>query len=207
MTGQEIKELTTEILRGFEMDDTTFYTILNLWKNHIEAMRPWRKLITEDSSKTWSPSDTYATTKALPTGFVMAAPRRPMTLLSSGGSSMQLEQAPLIDRIMKKDNNGLFVVDMKNLTFSILGTVDQTYTVHLFHTVYSDDITASTEWDFPARYHPLLAFGVSAIQKGGIDYDDVFARMAPENRGLAELLMQDMENWDDALQRAELGNR
>jgi hypothetical protein len=34
------------------------------------------------------------------------------------------------------------------------------------------------------------------IHKGGVDYDDINARMAPDNRALAELTVKQLENWD-----------
>jgi hypothetical protein len=44
---------------------------------------------------------------------------------------------------------------------------------------------------FPTWSHPLLAF--MAI---GIDFDDINARMAPDNRAVAGELMAQLSRWD-----------
>jgi hypothetical protein len=48
---------------------------------------------------------------------------------------------------------------------------------------------------------PLFAVG---IHKGGVDYDDINARMAADNRALAEITVKQLENWDNELQLAEV---
>ena len=70
MTGAEIKALNTEIRAGREMDDTIFYILLNTERRRIEGKRPWRKLLTEDTTQSTTPSDTFATAHTLPTRFI-----------------------------------------------------------------------------------------------------------------------------------------
>jgi hypothetical protein len=48
---------------------------------------------------------------------------------------------------------------------------------------------------------PIFAVG---IHKGGIDFDDINARMAADNRALAELTIKQLENWDNELQLTEV---
>ena len=50
--------------------------------------------------------------------------------------------------------------------------------------------------------HSHSAFTVG-IHKGGVDYDDINARMAADNRALAELTIKQLENWDNELQLNE----
>lgn len=203
MTGAELKTLTTSLLGDQEMDDTLFYTLLNLFKSHIEGMRPWRILLTEDGTQTVSPGNTYTTMKTIPAGFIQYDSRKPIRLLSASGAFKDLKPSSFSDRRINQNKDGLFYPDYRNSQFGIIGTIDQTYTVYQYFIKSSDDITSSTSWTFPARYHPLLAYFVSAAQKGGIDYDDIFARMAPENRATAELLLNNLENWDNNLQLLE----
>ena len=44
---------------------------------------------------------------------------------------------------------------------------------------------------------------MSAFHKGGIDHDDINARMAPDNYALAELTGKQWENCDNELQLLE----
>jgi hypothetical protein len=41
-----------------------------------------------------------------------------------------------------------------------------------------------------------LGFYAVAINKGGVDYDDINARMAPDNRAQANAIIQRPEAWD-----------
>ena len=43
-----------------------------------------------------------------------------------------------------------------------------------------------------------------AMNKGGVDYDDLNARMAPENQARADALIRQLENWDNELQLSSL---
>jgi hypothetical protein len=42
------------------------------------------------------------------------------------------------------------------------------------------------------------------IHKGGVDYDDINARMAQDNRGQAEAIVKMLESWDNEKQLAEI---
>lgn len=205
LTGEDLKEFTTALLDGDEMDDTPFYIMANMAKTIIESRRPWRRLMTKSSNLTASPSDTYLTTKALPTRWIMFDQYKPMTLISASGSvKTGYKACPFSEREENINNGPLFYIDVKNETFGLIHDINTTYTIHLNYTEESPEITSATSWAFPARFHPLIAYFVSAMQKGGVDYDDIFARMAPENRSQAEALAFAMEMWDDQIQRQEL---
>ena len=49
---------------------------------------------------------------------------------------------------------------------------------------------------FPSWSHPLLGFYAVAINKGGVDYDDINARMAPDNRAQANAHPSSARSWD-----------
>jgi len=203
-TGAELKEFTTSLLDGDVMDDTPFYIMLNMVKTIVESIRPWRKLLTIDTSQTFGPGDTYTTIKSLPAGFIMFDQYDPMVLIA-GDQVVKPEGITIAEREIKKNEGPYFYTDLKNDGFGIIHNPSTTFTVQLAFIEESDEITDSTSWAFPARFHPLLAYMVSGMQKGGVDYDDIFARMAPENRAQAQVLVDAMEMWDDALQRQAYG--
>lgn len=205
MTGAALKEFTTSLLDGDEMDDTPFYTMVNIVKTMVESMRPWRKLLSKDSTLFANASDTYLTMKALPTGWIMFDQYEPIFLEAvDDGSVLDGYKASSFAAREKNKNSGpLFYTDVKNSQFGLIHDINKQYIIHVNFTEETDAITSAAGWEFPARFHPLLAYMVSGMQKGGVDYDDIFARMAPENRSQAQLLINAMEMWDDALQRQE----
>lgn len=205
MTGAEMKTFTTELLDGDEMDDSVFYSMVATVKTMVEQMRPWRHLLKTDSSKTLETTDTYATMKTLPTDWMQYEQYNPITLVAVDNEDdvIELKGSNFADRLKNKNSNGLFYVDVGNSKFAIINTVSKQYRIHQFYIGESAAITSPTSWSFPTRYHHLIPYMVSGMQKGGVDYDDIFARMAPENRANAQLLINSMEMWDDSLQRQD----
>lgn len=45
-----------------------------------------------------------------------------------------------------------------------------------------------------------MGFYAVAINKGGVDFDDINARMAPDNRAQANAIIQRLELWDNEKQ-------
>jgi hypothetical protein len=203
LTGSQLYDLTTSFLDGDLMDETPFYIMLNIVKTFVEARRPWRCLLTNDTTLTASPSDTYLTAKPLPERWISFIPNEPIELYSSTGEIKEYLPSRFQDRLRNKESGPLYWVDVKNKTIGFIGTINNTYTINLNYIEETEEITADTSWAFPARFHPLLAYMVSGMQKGGVDYDDIFARMAPENRANAEILISAMEMWDNTIQLQE----
>jgi hypothetical protein len=75
-------------------------------------------------------------------------------------------------------------------------------TLYIDHIKDSADITNddASSWIFPTWAHPLLGFYAVAINKGGVDYDDINARMAPDNRAQANLIIKRLEWLDNEKQ-------
>jgi len=203
MTGKEIRDLTTSLLDGEELGQTAFLNLANVVKNNRERIRPWRYLVTEDSSKTASAGDTYETEKDLPSSFRRALARDTM-ILKRGDTVLEYKQIPFNQKIRYREANQRFYIDHKKSKFYLCGTIDGKYTIHLFFIAKSSDIAWDTEWDFPEEFHSLLAFDVAVLHKGGIDYDLINERMARILGFTAESLGRSMLFWDDELQRAEL---
>lgn len=187
------------------MNSTKALRLFNIAKNVIEELRPWRILAAVDSTKTWTPSDTYTSMKALPASFRELDGRDAITLKSSNDSEIIPTPIPLKNRESKKDIGGYYYIKHSTNEIAFTGDADQTYTIHIGYIGFSAAIDDTDEWVFPARFHPILAYIAAAMEKGGINYDDVFAQMAPENRAQAQAIMASMIKWDDRLKRQELG--
>lgn len=207
MTGQQLKDLNTEIRGGREMDDTTFYVLLNLAKAGFERMRPWRKLITKDASKSSTSATTYATAFALPSGFIMPLQKRSLVLISASNplDFKEYVEVPMNRWDEYKNSQGYFMIDHKNSNYYVSGTVNGTYTHNLYHIATSTTLSSSASWVFPEEFHPALAFDVAARDELGMDYDDINARQGNANLALAQTVMRSAIKWDDALQRSALG--
>lgn len=206
-TGADLKTLNTEIRGGREMDDVTFYTLLNLAKATFERMRAWRKLIKKDATKSSTSSTTYTTSFALPTDFIMTLPRRTLKLVSvsSPTSYLDLEEVPFERWDEYKNSAGYFCIDHRNSVYYVSSVVSETYTHNFFYIATSTVIASGTSWIFPDEFHPALAFSVASMDQLGIDYDDLNARMGNANYQRAELIMRSAVKWDDTLARSAMG--
>ncbi len=204
MNGQALNDLNTEILQGRGLDITDFLIRANMAKDWFEGERNWRKLVKIDTSKTSLSSDTYATSKALPTDFRTTLPRRTLKLVS-GSTKIEYTEMPYEDFVMDRDVAGNYAIDHFNNVYYLAGTVTQTYTHYFPYIATSPDITASTEWIFPDWCHPALAYEVAAMVELGEDYDDINARNANANHQVAALILKRAIKWDDSLQRSALG--
>lgn len=205
MDFENLNGILTNLLGEREMGQEKALRLFNICKNIIEERRPWRALVKSDLSKTWGSGDTYQTTKALPTDFGSFDGNEAIKLIPSNGSPTILKQIPLKSAEEFKSYSGYFYVDYANNTFSITGTADKEYTVSISYVSTSPDIDEDNAWVFPSRFHPVLAYMVSGMEKGGINYDDIFAKMTPENRSQAQAILSSLIKWDDRIKRQELG--
>lgn len=204
MTGSEIKALNTSIRGGRALDDVTFYTLANLSRATWEGKRPWRQLLTVDSSNTSDASGTFATPYTLPARFAVASNRKPLTL-TNGTTRIEYIEVPLEDFDERRYESGLFAIDLAQGEYYLSGSVPQGTWTHKFNYARrSPLIAADTEWVFPDDYHPYIAFEVAVMDQLGIDYDDTNARQGAPNASRADMLLQVAIRWDDALMRSAL---
>lgn len=214
MTGQEQYDAATEMNGGVTINETLFYQLLNVAKNNRESKRAWRTLVSLDTSLTASPSSTYQTTYALPTRWLRFVPYRPASAINeavspiqlvSGTEVVHLEEIQFERRVTQQSVGYKFAVDPANSVFYITGTIPKTYTINQLYIKGTADITSSTSWTFPTRFHLLPVLDVIAMFKGGIDADDQNARMAPELRAAANAIRVAMETWDNDLALSAIG--
>jgi len=206
MTRDEMKTFTTSVLGGEELGDTLFDTLLNSVRSNRENERPWRKLVKEDSSKTATSSNVFTTAHSLPSDFRRALPRRAVVLVSTTDSNdfLEYEEVLFENRFQRQNSSGFFFIDHANNNLHLAGTLDKSYVIHLFYIYNPGDITNSNAWPFPSEFHPILPYDIAAVHKGGIDYDDTNARMAPEDRAAARAIHNAMIKWDTELMLTSL---
>lgn len=206
MDGSALKTLTTSLLGGFEMDDTLFYSLLNIAKGVRENQRDWMKLKKSDITKTATTGDNFQTSKALPSDFSRWQKEKPMVLYDSGNTQTFREyfEIPQNEKILYQTDNNRFYVDYTAMLAYLTGTVDRTYLIAMNYLIDSPDIAAGTSWIFPTWAHPLLAYDVAANYKGGIDFDFVNMQQAASNKEIAKQIEQGLIKWDASLQVGSL---
>lgn len=195
MIGEELKTFTESILDGQTIDDDFFYQLLNIAKTKLEEQRVWQYLKKLDSSNTVS-----STAITLPSDF-----SQDYRVLI--GTNSEYLPVPFEEQHIYARSSGRYFIDWSALTLKLLGTNIPSQTVYLYYKKFTPDITASTSPVFPSRFHPLLGYYVASYYQGGVDSDDIFARMSPVNRVAAMELQRSMETWDSSIAMRAQDNR
>lgn len=188
MTGETLKTLCTTILDEVEIDDVSFYQYLNVAKTKLEEKRLWQYLKKLNSSNTVPSGNNYTTGITLPSDF--AEDFKVMI-----GTDTEYLPIPFEEQHKFRNSSLHYYIDWANLAIYFTGNV-KGGTLYLYYKRFTDDITSSTSPVFPARFHPLLAYYVAGYFQAGVDADDIFARMSPENKMAAMQLQDAMEMWD-----------
>ncbi len=203
--------VNTNLLDGRSMDETLFGIYLNLFKDKVEAARPWAKLRNEDSSQSITTSSVYTTSYTLPTRFAHPYPVKrsdgvytPLVLVN-GREVVTLEEIQWAQRLEHQTDFGYFAIDYANGTYCLTGTPGKSYTAYWSFIKYSPYLDADADqWVFPSQYHALLGYGVAAMEKAR-DYDEVnmanIALYVPE----AGAIISAMNMWDTNIQKSMHG--
>lgn len=199
MTGAQIKTMCETILDD-TVDETLFYQLANVAKDQVEDERAWMFLRSLDSSKTATSGQSSDTAIALPTAW-----RRTYKLML--GYWQEYQQVPFDEQHVWRYSSNRYCIDVANSVYYLLGTVGATDTIYHYYIKTTDDVAAATSPVWPARFHPIIAFYVAGYIMGGQDADDIFARMSPENKAAAELLIRAMRDWDYQLQLSAQNNQ
>lgn len=196
MSGTQLKQLAEDILDGnVNWGDDFFYQLLNIAKTKLEQKRLWQFLKKLDSSNTASSSAI-----ALPTDF-----SEEYKILV--GTDTEYYPVPFEEQHIYRNSSNRYYLDMANSNLYLLGVNIPSKTLYIYYKRFTDDLTSSTSPVFPARFHPILAFYVASYFQGGVDSDDIFARMSPQNRLAAIELEQAMVSWDAALAMRSQNNQ
>lgn len=193
MTGLELKTFTEGLIDD-TIEDTLFYQLLNVAKDNVEGSKDWMYLKKEDSSSTSNSGDTYLTMQNLASDF------RKVLKVFVGTDSWEHFGVPFEERIKYKDSQGKFYLDIANSQYAIIGAPASSKTIYMYYIYQTDDITSTTSPVFPSRFHPILGYMVAGYYTAGVDADDIYARMSPEHKLAASMLLDRMQRWDDDLQ-------
>ena len=205
MTGAELKTFVEEGLDTGTINETWFYQALNVAKTKLEEIRNWKILEKVDASKTALSSDTFLTTKALPTRFALDIEL--FVIDSTGASPIYYTPIPSSRKYLYQNSSNVYYVDLANNVFALCGKVNGSKIINLVYKESSADIDESSSWSFPSRFHPILGFMVGEMYRGGSDWDKINAQNLIQNRKDAMDLYDAMVAWDDSLKARELSNQ
>ena len=198
MIGSEIKTMTETILDD-TVDDVLFYQLVNVSKNRIEGLRSWMMLRALDSSKTSTTGNAYQTAITLPTAW-----QRTYKLMV--GQDNLYTQIPFDEQHSHRYSPNKYLVDVANNSYYLMGSLGQAETIYNYYIKKTDDIIATTAPVWDDRFHSIIAYEVAAYIMGGVDADDIFARMSPVNASIAASILDGMEKWDADMQLTAQGN-
>lgn len=209
-TGAELTTFTTNLNGGLAIDQTLLTVLVDNAKTILEAERPWMILRRTDTSKSATTAGTWQTSISLAsiTDFSRFYGEFAIRLFDGNNRIEYYRQVPWDRRLEYKDVSNTFVYDEYNNAVYLNGTVPFNGTLYINYVASTTEIdlaSASAVWSpFPARFLPLLGFYAVGIHKGAVDYDDINARMLPENRSILTSLKRAMESWDDERQQSAL---
>jgi hypothetical protein len=204
MTGPELETFCEEVNGGASIGSTLLFQFINLARAMVEQSRPWMLLRATDTSKSVTAGNTWQTAIDLSTidRFNRFFGEEPIKLYDGNLGIYEFKQIPWHKRLEYRSTPGTFVYDEANKTLYLNGTVPFAGSLYIDHIKDSPEIEDDdgSSWLFPSWAHPLLGFYAVATNKGGVDYDDINARMAPENRAQANVILKQLETWDNEKQ-------
>jgi len=202
-------------MAALPLGSTVLFQFINLAKAMLEQSWPWMLLRRTGSSKTVAASSTSAWQTAIDLSTITNFSRfyetpnsTPIKLFDGVNSIEQYRQVPCNERLYYKDVPNTFVFDEGTKQLYLNGSVSFAGTLYIDHIIDSPDLTndSTSSWIFPTWSHSLLGFYAIGLYKGGVDYDDINARLAPDNRAQAAQIMQMLSKLDNEKQLAALTN-
>ena len=206
MNGAQLATFVEELNGGASIGATLLTQLLNMAKAVVEQQRPWMILRATDTSKTVTASTNgWQTAIDLSTiaRFNRFCGDEPVKVFDGNNRIDHYRYAPLNKRLEFREAAYTFVFNESTKQLYLNGTVSAG-TLWIDHIKDSPDLTLedSSTWVFPSWSHSLLGFYAVAIHKGGVDYDEINARMTQDNRAMAATLMNRLEMWDGEKQLA-----
>lgn len=201
MTGTELQTLFTSINLGYTIDDNLFYSLLSTVQAKIEAKREWNILKKQDNSETSLTSDTFQTQKTIPVDFLFWQSEDPIVLVDNNNPSdfVTYKEVPFAKRFLYQYQVYRFFCDYAAGKLYFGGNTDRTYTIYKNYIYQAPAITPATSWVFPDKFHPILAYGVAALHKLGVDFDDINKFSGDDNAKTFNELLKLMDSWDSRL--------
>lgn len=209
-TGAQLKTFIEGLNASQTIDSTLLDVLVDNAKTILEEERPWLILRKTDTSKTVTTANTWQTAISLAsiTDFSQFYSETPIRLYDGNDRIEYYRIVPIDRRLEYKDVSNTACYDYNSKTLYLNGTVPFSGTLYISYSSTSTaiDLTStSAVWTvFPSRFLPVLGFYAIGIYQGGIDYDTISARQAPNNLQVMQTLKKSMEKWDDNMQSTEM---
>lgn len=198
MTGEELKTMAESLIDD-SIDEVLFYQLLNVAKTKLEEKKDWEYLKTFDDSNSVDSSTNYLTMFDLPERF------RSVAKLYLGDDSEYLRGVQFEERAAYR-NTASYYIDYANEKFALTGSYQNEKTINMFYLRYTEKIESGTSPIFPERFHEILSFMVAGYYTGGVDADDIYARMSPAHKYAAQELELSMNMWDNKIKLNSIDN-
>lgn len=205
-TGQELYTLTTSLNGGHAIDIDLLDVLVDTARTIIEEERPWQVLRKTDASKAATTAGTWETAIDLSTitdfSRFYVNQDGVVVKLFDGNERIQYYILKTYDQRLEYKNASdtcVFNENTKQLYLNGLVPFNGTLYIPYVSTSTAIDLTSnSAVWSpFPSRFLPLLAYYALGLYLGGVDYDSVSARMAPNQLETMRALKNAMEKWDN----------
>lgn len=212
-TAQELKTFCISLNGGADIDATLLENLISNGKAIFEAERDWMVLRKVDTSKTVTTANTWQTAIDLSTitDFSHFYGEQPILLFDGDERIEYYDIKPFDRRLEYKNISNCAVYDENSKQLYLNGTVPFNGTLYISYVQTTDEVSLAQDdlgtniWiQFPKRFRGILAYYAVGIHKGAVDYDDINARMLPENRAALSSLKRAIEAWDDKKQNNTL---
>lgn len=191
MTGQEcltkFETMVDDVLdQDFELQ------LLNDAKNQIEAEYTWEFLKAVDMTGSVVKGDKQTVTHAFPGN--MAFPLKVQMLTDRTPYS----QVNFEDQYMYQDVTRYWFANYANNVFSFTGVIGKNDTILFFFQKYTDDLTLTTEWLFPERFHRILPMKMAELYYA-VDAGEKMRAWDDRWGKNYDYTLQQMQLWDAKL--------
>lgn len=219
LTGAQLYQLFSRIVTNGQSDTSidyfTFFNYLNIVKNEIEAEREWNILKAIDKSKTWTPSDTFLTPKAMPQDWNFWQSENQIALVQASNVETYelLPEITMQKALEYQEQTYRFYADYAAGNIFICGNATMTYQIWQYYIKSSPDfnmadttwVTALEQtWVFPGTVHQILPMYAAAMYKSGLNYDQINANQAIDNYKSVESMKRWLAKWDGRIQAGAL---
>lgn len=208
LTGQQMYDLMSTLINGFNMDQTLFLQLVNVERIKVELLRPWMRLRKFQYTQTANPAQPVlipftSQQFVIPTDFHYLNRDGVITLYDNNNLWQQYTEVGTQYIIPYLQVNNTFCMDHGAGFFYLNGVIDRSYKVFIPYQANLGDITLTTTWlNIPSSYNMIIPLQVAARERLGINFDDINARNADDNARTADLLLESMKTWDDNIQRS-----
>jgi hypothetical protein len=154
MTGQQVIDKFHNYVSD-ELDSDFELQLANDAKNAIETELQLEITKKLNSSGSTTAGQTYATSRALPTDFLM-----PLTVYVG---TQPHTPVPFEHQQFYRDESGRYWIDVANNVYYLSGTQGSAQTIYFYYQYATTDLTTATSPVWPTRFHSLIPLEMARI--------------------------------------------